>query len=390
MIFRLKRSILELFDPTETTDRTPRTISKAIIMKHIILTLTAAIGLTSAAFAGPGDDGFGLMDDLFPSYDDSAVELPGEDARKPSVSRSTQLVDDSDLDAWIAREAEKQAKKEQERQAAQQQAEQSSSSSRTSSSSRENDPDGSASGSLSRWNEVGPDGEVNFNPFKNDYKYKGGNKPTDGSRPEFEETRSRIKDILGDGVPKTMTDAKLEELLHNPARQATELAPTTPAKWVQAPNDWFCDYDDAMSKAETSGRAVAVFFHSSTNDESRRFKTERMENNKFKTRMRGRLLVVYLDYPEKETGRDKRCTDQVDHDRRIAEKFHVNSYPTVVFLSSNGTEVGRMSGTKALNAFLDEADKYVPEKDTTVKNPTGFKIGGSIGMGESRLDYPSD
>ena len=93
---------------------------------------------------------------------------------------------------------------------------------------------------------------------------------------------------------------------------------------------------------------------------------------------------------EKETGRDKRCSDQVDHNQRIADKYQVNSYPTVVFLSSNGTEVGRMTGAKALNAFLDEADKYVPEKDTTVKNPTGFKIGGSIGMGESRLDYPSD
>ena len=359
-------------------------------MKHIILTATAFIGLTSAAFAGPGASGLGLMDDLFTPYDDTAVELPGENTRKPSVSRSTQLVDDSDLDAWIAREAESQARKEAERKAAQEQSGKNSSSSTSSSSPRESDTESSPSGSLSRWNEVGPDGEVNFNPFKNDYKYKGGNKPTDGSRPEFEETRSRIKDILGDGVPKTMTDAKLEELLHNPARQATELAPTTPAKWVRAPNDWFCDYDDAMSKAAASGRAVAVFFHSSTNDESRRFKTERMENNKFKTKMRGRLLVVYMDYPEKETGRDKKCSDQIDQDRRIADKYHVTSYPTVVFLSSNGSEVGRMNGTKSLNAFLDEADKYVPEKDTTVKNPTGFKIGGSIGMGESRLDYPSD
>jgi len=357
-------------------------------MKHIILTATAFFGLTSAAFAGPGDGGLGFMDDLFTPYDDTKIELPGEDNRKPSVSRSTQLVDDSDLDAWIAREAEAQAKKEQERKAEQQKSAKQSSSS-SSSNSRDYDSDSSSS-ATSRWNEVGPDGEVNFNPFKNDYKYKGGNKPTDGTRPEYEETRRKIKDILGDGVPKTMTDAKLEELLHNPARQATELAPTTPAKWVRAPNDWFCDYDDAMSKAATSGRAVAVFFHSSTNDESRRFKTERMENNKFKSQMRGRLLVVYLDFPEKETGRDKRCSDQVDHDRRIAEKFHVNSYPTVVFLSSSGTEVGRMTGSKSLNAFLDEADKYVPEKDTTVKNPTGFKIGGSIGMGESRVTLPSD
>ena len=384
----MKRSILELFNLPETTDRPPRTISKATIMKHIILTATTFIGLMSAAFAGSGVGGIGFMDDLITPYDDTKIELPGEDTKKPSVSRSAQLVDDSDLEALIAREAEAQAKKEQERQAAQQKS--ANPSSTPGPTTREYDSDSSSSSPTSRWNEVGPDGEVNFNPFKNDYKYKGGNKPTDGTRPEYEETRRKIKDILGDGVPKTMTDAKLEEMLHNPARQATILAPTTPAKWVHAPNDWYCDYDDAMSKAEISGRAVAVFFHSSTNDESRRFKTERMENNKFKTRMRGRLLVVYMDYPEKETGRDKRCSDQVDHDRRIADKYHVNSYPTVVFLSSNGSEVGRMSGTKSLNAFLDEAEKYVPEKDTTVKNPTGFKIGGSIGMGESRVNLSSD
>ena len=66
-------------------------------MKHIILTATAFIGLTSAAFAGPGDSGLGFMDDLFTPYDDTKVELPGEDTRKPSVSRSAQLVDDSKI-----------------------------------------------------------------------------------------------------------------------------------------------------------------------------------------------------------------------------------------------------------------------------------------------------
>jgi len=370
-------------------------------MKHLIL-IAAVCCAACTAFAGPGDEGLGLggfMDDLFTPYDDTAVDLPGENTKKPAVSRSEQLVDDSDFEAWQAREAQKQAERqakiEAEKEAEKQRAEEAAKA-RAAAASQSNDE------AMSRWNVTDPEtGETNFNPFKNDYRYKGGNKPTDGSRPEFEETRGKIKEILGDGVPKTMTDAKLGEMLHNPAREATQLAPTTPPRWIQAPNGWFCDYDDAMAKAETSGRAVAVFFHSSNNDESRRFKTERMENNRFKTRMRGRLLVVYLDYPnsnnnnpysdkDSDHDRDKRNKDQIEHNRRIAEKFNVNTYPTVVFLSSSGGEIGRMSGAKSLNGFLDEVEKYVPEKDTTVKNPTGFKIGGSIGMGESRVTLPSD
>ena len=104
MIFRLKRSILELFNLPETTDRTPRTISKATIMKHIILTATTFIGLTSAAFAGSGVGGIGFMDDLITPYDDTKIELPGEDTKKPSVSRSARLVDDSTTDTWGTRD----------------------------------------------------------------------------------------------------------------------------------------------------------------------------------------------------------------------------------------------------------------------------------------------
>ena len=315
-------------------------------MKHIILTATAAIGLTSAVFAGPGDSGIGFMDDLITPYDDTKIELPGENAKKPSVSRSAQLVDDSETGAWNTRETESKSKPE--KQAAQPKSGKSSSSA-SSSTSRDNDQDV---------------------PL-----------PT---------RRSKISEVMGEGVPDVMTGEKLENLLHNPAREATKVSPTTPARWTRAPNDWFCDYDDAMSKAELSGRSVAVFFHSSTNNTSNDFKTDRMQNPKFRSSMRDRLLVVYLDYPEKEKGKDKRNRDQVDHDRRIADKYHVTSYPTVVFLSSDGTELGRINGASSINSFLDEIEKLLPQKETAGKKSTGFKMGGSIEFGESSSKKTSD
>jgi len=361
-------------------------------MKHFLL-IAGFCSLAAAAFAGPGDSGLGLggfMDDLIKPYDDTAVDLPGEDTRKPSVSRSAQLVDD-EPDAWNSRETGTKSKTEPEKKSAQPGTGNSGSGTSSSYSSGTSSDDGERADNspLSRWNTVGEDGEVKFTPFKNDYRYKGGTKPTSGTRPEFEETRKKIKEIMGDGVPKVMVDARMDELIHSPTRESILIAPTTPEKWIQAPNGWFCDYDDALSKAEKSGRALAVFFHSSANDVSRRFKTERMENNKFKSQMKGRLLVVYLDFPDP-TKKDRREQSQIDHNQRIAEQYHVNSYPTVVFLNKDGKEVGRVSGTKSLNDFLNETDRYVPQKSTTDKNSGGFKIGGSIGFGETPPDYSSD
>ena len=183
----------------------------------------------------------------------------------------------------------------------------------------------------------------------------------------------------------------MNELIHNPTRESTLEAPKTPDRWTRAPNGWFCDYDDAMEKAQVSGKAVAVFFHSSTNDNSRKFKTERMENTKFKNKMRNRLLVVYLDYPENAgTGKDKRNREQVEHNRRIADQFHVSNYPTVIFLNSSGSEIGRATELKTLSAFIDDADRIVPQRETKDKNPNGFKVGGGTGIGEFGVQRSSD
>ena len=198
--------------------------------------------------------------------------------------------------------------------------------------------------------------------------------------------RAKTDEILGKGVPEVMADSKQEKLLHNPAREATKLAPTTPARWTRAPNDWFCDYDDAMDKAALSDRMVILFFHSSTNNTSKNFMKDRMENNKFKSRTRDRAIIVYLDFPENfGTSKDKRNRDQIDHNKRILDKFHVDSFPTLVFLSPSGSEIDRIiltvaTAPKLLEAFLKEVDRII-QKDEPPKNPDGFRVGGNIKFG---------
>lgn len=407
-------------------------------MRYILTAFAAAFCAIPFLSAGPGDApvGGGLMDDFIAPYDDTVIELPGESTRKPSVSRSARLVDDSTKDTWGARDDEgsSSSKASSSKSSSSKSSGSSSSSgskssgsasrstsssgsgasrstssgsSRSSSSSFSGSKSFNADGSYIPYSERYPEPEKEksdpdfdrnsfdqgFNPFKNDYKYGDTNYNPNGTRPEYEQTRSKIKDILG-GVPKVMTDEKVEEMIHNPARSTTQEAPTTPERWGRAPNGWFCDYDDVMAKAQQTGKAVAIFFHNSSNDNSRKFKTERMENSKFKNKMHDRLLVLYMDYPENAgTSKDRRNRDQVEHNRRIADQFHVSNYPTVIFLDSTGKELSRVSDMKTVTEFVENADRVVPQREAKAKdsrNPTGFKIGGSIGMGESRLDYPGN
>ena len=386
-------------------------------MKYLLFTIAATVCAAPVLLAGAGDSPFGsgLMDDFIKPYDDTAIELPGESARKPSVSRSARLVDDSTTDTWGSR-GDDSSSPEKKPSASSSQSSSSSSAATRSGGSRSTPTSSSSSpgrsssftadGAYIPYSERYPEPEKEksdsdfdrnsfdqgFNPFKNDYRYKDTNYQPNTTRPEFEETRRKIKDILGEGVPKVMVDSKVDELIHNSARGATQEAPSTPDRWTRAPNDWFCDFDDAMEKAKVNGKAVAVFFHSSDNDNSRKFKTERMENTKFKNKMRDRLLIVYLDYPENaDTRKDKRNRDQVQHNRRIADQFHVSTYPTVIVLDSSGKEIGRLdSNTNSITTFVDKADRIVPQREVKAKNQNGFKIGGSIGMGESRVRSNSD
>ena len=381
-------------------------------MKYILFPLTASLCAVPLLFAGPDDSPFGggLMDDFIKPYDDTLIELPGESARKPSVSRSANLVDDSTADTWGVRDGDASSAKEKTSATSSSSSSTSTStksgSSRPASSSTTKSKSFTSDGAYIPYSERYPEPEKeksdsdfdrntfdpNFNPFKNNYQYKDTNYQPNTTRPEFDEMRKKIKDVLGDGVPKVMVDSKVDELIHNSARGATLEAPKTPDRWTHAPNGWFCDYDDAMEKAQVNGKAVAVFFHSSDNNNSRKFKTERMENSKFKNKMRDRLLIVYLDYPDNaETSKDRRNRDQVQHNRRIADKFHVSNYPTVIILDPSGSEIGRLdTNSNSISTFVEKADKIVPQRETKAKNQNGFKIGGSIGMGESGVRKSSD
>lgn len=369
-------------------------------MKYVLFTFTfaASVCATPVLFAGSG-----LMDDLIKPYDDSIIELPGETTRKPSVSRSAQLVDDSATDTWGARDDQTSTPEKKSSSSSTSTSTKSGSSSSSFSSSTSS----SSSSSSTRSKSFTDDGvyipyserypeekkeksesdfdrdtfDPNFNPFKNDYKYKDTNYQPNRTRPEFEETRRKIKEVLGEGVPKVMVDSKVEELIHNDARSATLEAPTTPERWTRAPNGWFCDFDDAMEKAQQTGKAVAVFFHSSDNDNSRKFKTERMENTKFKNKMRDRLLIVYMDYPDDaDSSKDKRNREQVQHNTRIAEKFHVSYYPTVIILDSTGNELGRLDANtnSTISTFVEKVDKLVPQREVKDQKTTGFRIGGGL------------
>jgi len=375
-------------------------------MKKFLFAVAASICTAPLLSAAPGDGAFGggFMDDIIAPYDDTAVELPGETGHKPSVSRSAQLVDDSAVDTWGTRDDDS-ASSSPSGQTSSSSSSSSSSSTSTSTptktSTESSRPSaGTSSSESSRRSEVTfssgrssdsraadedhvrpPYDLDENNPFKNNYKFRGRNAGPSQVEPphptNMDDVAQRIKDIMRDSVShkETMLD-NMNDFMYSPGRVAAREAPTTPDRWNRAPNNWFCDYDDIVSKAQISGKAIALFFHSSDNENSRKFKTERMESSKFKNKMRERLLVLYMDYNDNiEHHRDKRSKEQIEHDRRIAEKFHVSNYPMLIFLDSSGKEIGRISDLKTLNTFVEKADEIVPQKERE-KTVGSFQLGG--------------
>ena len=74
----------------------------------------------------------------------------------------------------------------------------------------------------------------------------------------------------------------------------------------------------------------------------------------------------------------------MQHNTRIAEKFHVSNYPTVIILNSAGSEIGRLdTNSNSVTTFVEKADKIIPQHEVKDKKSTGFRIGGSIGTDDS-------
>lgn len=107
--------------------------------------------------------------------------------------------------------------------------------------------------------------------------------------------------------------------------------------------EWLESYDEAMQLAEASGRPILVDF---TGTDwcvwCERLDEEVFEKSKFKTFAEENVVLLRLDYPR--SGNQSETLKL--QNERLAKKYNIESYPTVLFLTSDGTELGRTGYVK--------------------------------------------
>ncbi|HTO03832.1 MAG TPA: thioredoxin family protein [Opitutus sp.] len=121
------------------------------------------------------------------------------------------------------------------------------------------------------------------------------------------------------------------------------IAPDAPADEPAAnsggrfrPAVWTTNYDDALKQAKEENRHVFVFFTGSDwCGWCHRLRDEVLATPEFQTYAREKLILVELDFPRKKS----QPAQLKEQNSKLAGKFGIRGYPTVVILNSRGKQI---------------------------------------------------
>ena len=129
-----------------------------------------------------------------------------------------------------------------------------------------------------------------------------------------------------------------------PADYATQAAPVKPvartggrsAGGIGTNGEWTTDLDTALASA--AGRKVFLFFTGSDwCGWCKRLEGEILGTPEFRDFAREGLVLVKLDFPR----RIEQTAELKAQNSRLAQKYGIEGYPTVVVLDQTGKEIGR-------------------------------------------------
>ena len=108
--------------------------------------------------------------------------------------------------------------------------------------------------------------------------------------------------------------------------------------------DWVYDYDEGLGKAKTEGKLVLIDFYADWCGWCKKLDQETYSKQDVASFLNEKLVCIKID---------------VEKDVTLAENSNVSGLPTIVFLSSNGEEVGRIEGYRPPGQFLEYARDVV-------------------------------
>lgn len=102
--------------------------------------------------------------------------------------------------------------------------------------------------------------------------------------------------------------------------------------------DWFTNYDQALSKAQTTNKPILVDFTGSDwCPWCMKLKSEVFSKPEFQSWAKDNVILLEIDFPRNIPQDDATKAANA----ALAQKFNIQGYPTVVILNPDGSEKAR-------------------------------------------------
>ena len=129
-----------------------------------------------------------------------------------------------------------------------------------------------------------------------------------------------------------------------------------------AEEGWLTDYNEALAQAKKENKNMMVLF---TGSDwciwCKRLQADVLTKDEFKNFAKENLILLALDFP-----RENKPSAEVQAERRaLAEKYDIEGYPTLVLLTPEEKDFGRLHYTKEVSDFLAEYKKLAQAVKTT-------------------------
>ena len=143
-------------------------------------------------------------------------------------------------------------------------------------------------------------------------------------------------------------------------KQLLVLAFITGIASLASAGEWLTNYDQALNKAKSEHKQLVMDFTGSDwCGWCMKLDKEVFSLPEFKDYADKNLVLLKLDFPRHKTLSD----EEKKQNAQLAEKFHIEGYPTIVVLNSDGNKAGELGYVEGgAKAWLAELAKQAPKK----------------------------
>ena len=126
--------------------------------------------------------------------------------------------------------------------------------------------------------------------------------------------------------------------------------------------EWLTNLAQAKSQAKAENKLVLMDFTGSDwCPPCKKLKKNVFSSEEFATFAKANLVLVEVDFPRTKKQIEKQSDELKKANEALSRKFDIESFPTVVVLSSNGKQLSKESGYDGTSAkdFVAKLEKFI-------------------------------